>query len=90
MKSEIEKMENRMGSFPYEQPILKKYGTMKEFTLGAGGSVGDGMGDSSRDPSFNTNNRGALSGADQIPNLNLGITDDNEDPVQRVNDAMRD
>jgi len=44
MNIETEVMENQGENIPYEQPSLKKYGTMKEFTLGSGGSGGDGMG----------------------------------------------
>ncbi|NEO43461.1 MAG: hypothetical protein F6K55_04740 [Moorea sp. SIO4A3] len=59
MSIETENMENTMNSLVYEQPTLKKYGTMKEFTLDTGGSGGDNMGtgitnqDSTPDASFN-------------------------------------
>lgn len=48
MNIETEVMGNQGENIPYEQPSLKKYGTMKEFTLGSGGSGGDAMGP--RDP----------------------------------------
>ncbi len=41
MNIDVEKMEKQEMNLPYEQPSLKKYGTMKEFTLGASGSNGD-------------------------------------------------
>lgn len=43
MNIDIKKMEN----LSYEQPSLKKYGTMKEFTLANSGSKGDSAGMSS-------------------------------------------
>ncbi|NET08632.1 MAG: hypothetical protein F6K16_28830 [Symploca sp. SIO2B6] len=55
MKVDTEIMENQMVASFYEQPSLKKYGTMKEFTLGSSGSGGDGMGVSANptDPTVN-------------------------------------
>ncbi|NEO43462.1 MAG: hypothetical protein F6K55_04745 [Moorea sp. SIO4A3] len=44
MSIETENMENTMNSLVYEQPTLKNYGTMKEFTLSTGGSFGDNLG----------------------------------------------
>jgi len=44
MNINSEKMKNKMVTLPYEQPSLKKYGTMKEFTLGTSGSGADGKG----------------------------------------------
>lgn len=44
MNSDAGKIEKQQTNLPYEQPSLKKYGTMKEFTLGSSGSGGDGMG----------------------------------------------
>jgi hypothetical protein len=44
MNVNAEKMEKQEMNMPYDQPSLKKYGTMKEFTLGSSGSHGDGMG----------------------------------------------
>jgi hypothetical protein len=40
MNVNAEKMEKQEINLPYEQPILKKYGTMKEFTLNSSGSGG--------------------------------------------------
>jgi hypothetical protein len=40
MNVNAEKMEKQEMNLPYEQPILKKYGTMKEFTLNSSGSGG--------------------------------------------------
>jgi hypothetical protein len=39
-------MDVKMVKIPYEQPSLKKYGTMKAFTLASSGSGGDVMGKS--------------------------------------------
>lgn len=36
--------ENQTVKFSYEQPSLKKYGKMKEFTLGSAGSGGSTSG----------------------------------------------
>jgi hypothetical protein len=58
MNINSEKIENPMVTLPYEQPSLKKYGTMKEFTLGSSGSRGDSLG---RSPSVSLN---------QTPNAN--------------------
>ncbi len=44
MAFDLENTDNQIGTLVYEQPSLKKYGTMKEFTLGASGSSGDAMG----------------------------------------------
>lgn len=41
MNINAKKMEEQSINIPYEQPSLKKYGTMKEFTLGSGGSGGE-------------------------------------------------
>lgn len=51
MNIDKEMMENQEVNLPYEQPSLKKYGTMKEFTLNSRGSKGDAMG--SADPPDN-------------------------------------
>ncbi len=44
MNIDTEMMDNQGGNLPYEQPSLKKYGTMKEFTHSTGGSSGDNFG----------------------------------------------
>jgi len=44
MSNDVGKMRKQEMNLPYEQPNLKKYGSMKEFTLGSGGSGGDDMG----------------------------------------------
>lgn len=41
MNIDTEIMENQGINLPYEQPMIKKYGTMKEMTLSAAGSVAD-------------------------------------------------
>jgi len=52
MNIETEMMGDEGGNLLYEQPSLKKYGTMKKFTLGASGSKADnnGPGNQSNDP----------------------------------------
>ncbi|MEQ8998378.1 MAG: hypothetical protein RID53_17920 [Coleofasciculus sp. B1-GNL1-01] len=55
---------NKMEPLFYEQPSLKKYGTMKEFTLGSGGSGGDGMGS-------DTNNYAHTDGDPEVPVVDL-------------------
>jgi hypothetical protein len=49
-----------MLKISYEQPSLKKYGTMKEFTLGGNGSGGDFVGrisnENTQDPTSNNRN----------------------------------
>lgn len=62
--------ENKMNPLSYEQPSLKKYGTMKEFTLGSGGSGGDGMGPEQCTtvfavPANDTPNQGTCLGPDK-------------------------
>jgi hypothetical protein len=59
MKINSEKIENPMVTLPYEQPSLKKYGTMKEFTLATSGSGGDGI--TIRDQEPNRNDTGSES-----------------------------
>ncbi len=44
MNIDKEMMENQVGNIPYEQPSLKKYGTMKDITLSGSGSGGDAGG----------------------------------------------
>lgn len=44
MEINSEKMSTEMENGVYEQPSLKKYGTMKEITLATAGSGGDAMG----------------------------------------------
>ncbi len=39
-----DKNSTQMETLIYEKPSLKKYGNMKELTLGTSGSGGDGMG----------------------------------------------
>jgi hypothetical protein len=39
MNIDADKMEKQEMKVPYEQPSLKKYGTMKEFTLNTSGSL---------------------------------------------------
>ncbi|MFP4102080.1 hypothetical protein [Coleofasciculus sp.] len=41
MNSDVGNMENPKMNLPYEQPNLKKYGTMKEITLSGTGSSAD-------------------------------------------------
>lgn len=56
-------MEKPEMNLPYEPPSLKKYGTMKEFTLGSGGSGGDGMGsDIKNDPGLGDITRPGIGG----------------------------
>ena len=55
MKINSEKIENPMVTLPYEQPSLKKYGTMKEFTLATSGSGGDGITIRDQEPNRNDN-----------------------------------
>ncbi len=42
MNIDAEKMDKQEMNLPYEQPSLKKYGTMKKFTLGTAGSTQEG------------------------------------------------
>ena len=52
------KKTEKMGILAYEKPKLKKYGTMKVLTLGAGGSdldaIGIGIGGHTPDPTNDT------------------------------------
>ncbi len=50
MEINPEKMSTEMETLIYEQPSLKKYGTMKELTLGSGGSRADTVGMGTGDP----------------------------------------
>lgn len=43
MNIDADKMEKQEMNVPYEQPSLKKYGTMKEFTLNTSGSLEGGI-----------------------------------------------
>lgn len=55
MTFDAENMENKIGTLAYEQPNLKKYGTMKELTYASQGSGGDLLGNTGRSdpgPSF--------------------------------------
>jgi len=53
MNINSEKIENPMVTLPYEQPSLKKYGTMKEFTLATSGSGGDANANRDQEPNRN-------------------------------------
>jgi len=66
MNIETEMMKNQRGNIPYEQPSLKKYGMMKDFTLNQAGSRGDAMGgDGNTAPNDVSINRDdAISGGD--------------------------
>ncbi len=44
MTFDAKNMKNQIRIIAYEQPSLKKYGTMKNLTFAASGSGGDGMG----------------------------------------------
>jgi len=44
MNINAEKMDRQEMNMSYEQPTLKKYGTMKELTYSAAGSTGDALG----------------------------------------------
>lgn len=48
MKTSTEKIENQMEVLPYEQPILKKYGSMYQLTKSTAGSGGDGVSHNTR------------------------------------------
>ena len=66
MNINAEKMDRQEMNMPYEQPTLKKYGTMKELTYNAAGSTGDALG-KGRDGSVNyTFNSNTGNGHDQI------------------------
>jgi hypothetical protein len=43
MKIDTEIMQNQRGKLTYEQPSLKKYGTMKNLTHASAGSGGSGI-----------------------------------------------
>lgn len=44
MKSDPENVNNQIVTFQYKSPKLKKYGSMKDFTLSNAGSGGDASG----------------------------------------------
>jgi|GEM_PF-4305430 len=52
MNNDTEMMDNQGVNLPYEQPSLKKYGTMAQITFSSGGSGADVLGRRSS----NTNN----------------------------------
>ncbi|WP_446389406.1 hypothetical protein [Coleofasciculus sp. B1-GNL1-01] len=67
MSIEREMIDNHGVNLPYEQPSIKKYGTMKEFTLGSSGSGGDGMGSDAKteqNTRINDVNQNASAGND--------------------------
>jgi hypothetical protein len=72
MNINAKKMEEQSINIPYEQPSLKKYGTMKEFTLGLGGSGGECTtvsavaGDTKKESSCNSSDNHALGDQNSI------------------------
>jgi len=60
MNIESKKMKNYVGIIPYEQPNLKKFGSMKDLVKNQTGSTADGIGNSggvdTPDDSGGTNN----------------------------------
>ena len=68
---QLENIENQIGALVYEQPILKKYGSMKEFTMDASGSASDGMASSGNDRNSPNDDRSGSALADDL------IEDDN-------------
>ena len=72
MNIDAEKMEKQEMNLPYEQPILKKYGMMKEL-IGKAGSGGDSMGSTDGTPLG-----GNVSGGTP-PNNDTGANDTGKD-----------
>ncbi len=82
-----------MANLIYEQPTLKKYGTMKEFTHASAGSGGDSLGVANVGRSGNSN---AASDRDIfLGNLfgnvaNAGSDPDGNLPTSNANDSFAD
>ncbi len=87
MEMNKENIENSMAKLIYNQPNLKKYGTMKEFTFATGGSQSNGTdfdlsaNPDGNDPTLNADIENGL--IDDEPqsgtNLNLDRTNDTKD-----------